>query len=76
MKLPRLSGPEMGKLLTKLGFKNVHQVGAHAKFVHPDGRKTIVPMHGSEEIGTGLTFEIIKQAGLTRDEYTRLAREL
>jgi len=75
MKLPRLSGSKIGKLLTKLGFRNVHQVGAHAKFVHPDGRVTMVPMHGSEEIGTGLTLEIIKQAGLTREEYTRLAKE-
>lgn len=33
-------------------------------------------MHGSEEIGTGLTLEIIKQAGLTREEYARLAKEL
>ncbi len=76
MKLTRISGPKMGKLLTKLGFRNVHQVGAHAKFVHPDGRMTMVPMHGGEEIGIGLTLEIIKQAKLTRKEYEGLIKEL
>jgi len=76
MKLTRLSGPKMGKLLTKLGFRNVHQVGAHAKFVHSDGRITMVPMHGNEEIGTGLTLEIIKQAGLKREDYERFVKEL
>jgi len=76
MKLTQLSGPKMGKLLTKLGFRNVHQVGAHAKFVHSDGRITMVPMHGNEEIGTGLTLEIIKQAGLKREDYERFVKEL
>ena len=76
MKLPHFSGREMARLLTRLGFEKVHQVGSHAKFVHPDGRVTMVPMHGNEELGTGITLEILKQAEIARDEFIRLARGL
>jgi len=76
MKLPRLSGREIAKLVEKLGFERVHQVGSHAKYAHPDGRVTMVPIHGNEEIGPGLTNEIIKQTGITREEFIRLARKV
>jgi predicted RNA binding protein YcfA (HicA-like mRNA interferase family) len=76
MKLPRLSGKEMAKLVEKLGFKNVSQVGAHAKYKHPDGRITMVPMHGNEEIGPGLTNEIMKQLEISREEFIRLAKKV
>jgi len=76
MKLPRLSGKEMAKLVERLGFEKVHQVGAHAKYAHPDGRITMVPMHGNEEIGPGLTNEIIKQLGITREEYIKLSKKV
>jgi predicted RNA binding protein YcfA (HicA-like mRNA interferase family) len=76
MKLPRLSGKEMSKLVEKLGFEKVHQVGAHAKYAHRDGRVTIIPMHGNEELGPGLTNEIIKQLDIPRDEFIKLAKKV
>ena len=76
MKLVLLSGKEMAKLFQKLGFEKVHQAGAHAKYVHPDGRITMVPMHGNEEIGPGLTTRIIKQLKITREEYNQLAKKV
>ena len=76
MKLVLLSGKEMSKFVQKLGFKKVHQVGSHAKYVHPDGRITLVSMHGNEDIGPGLTNKIVKQLELSREEYNRLAKEL
>jgi len=44
----------MGKILEKLGFAKVHQVGSHARYIHPDGRKTVVSLHGNEELSIGL----------------------
>ena len=34
--------------LLKAGFVEVPKRGGHRKFIHPDGRKTEVPMHGKE----------------------------
>jgi predicted RNA binding protein YcfA (HicA-like mRNA interferase family) len=76
MKLVLLSGKEMSKLVQKIGFKKVHQSGAHAKYVHPDGRITMVPMHGNEDIGPGLTTKIIKQLDIGREEYNKLAKKV
>ena len=49
-----VSGREMCKILEMIGFQKVHQVGSHARYAHPDGRKTVVPVHGNEELSTGL----------------------
>ena len=46
----------MCKILEKLGFGK----GSHIWFKHPDGRRTVVPVHGNEELGTGLLNKITK----------------
>lgn len=64
-----VSGKEMCKILEMIGFQKVHQVGRHARYAHPDGRKTVVPVHGNEELGTGLIKEILKQSRISRETY-------
>jgi len=72
MKLVPISGKKMCKILEKLGFQKVHQVGSHVRYIHPDGRRTVVPVHGNEELGKGLLNEILKQIKLSREEYEKL----
>jgi predicted RNA binding protein YcfA (HicA-like mRNA interferase family) len=74
MKLVPISGREMCKLVEKLGFQKVHQVGSHVRYVHPDGRKTTIPVHGNEELGKGLLLEILKQIKMTREDYEKLRK--
>lgn len=54
----------------------MHQVGSHARYVHPDGRNTVIPVHGDEELGKGLLIEIFKQIDLSREEYDKLRRKV
>ena len=42
------------KILKDLGFEHTRTRGSHLRFVHSDGRKTSVPVHGNKEIGRGL----------------------
>ncbi|HZX34580.1 MAG TPA: type II toxin-antitoxin system HicA family toxin [archaeon] len=75
--MPRLtpiSGREMCKLLEKIGFSRVHQVGSHVRYIHPDGRRTVVPIHGNEDIGIGILKEILKQAEISRKNFEKLRR--
>lgn len=65
-KLISISGRKLCKIVEKLGFERVHQVG----------RKTVVPVHGDEELGKGLLIEILKQIKLSREEYDRLRRKV
>ncbi|HLD73023.1 MAG TPA: type II toxin-antitoxin system HicA family toxin [Candidatus Nanoarchaeia archaeon] len=66
----------MCKLVEKLGFQKVHQVGSHVRYFHPDGKKTVVPVHGNEDLGKGLLLEILKQIKLPKEEYERLRRKV
>ena len=66
----------MCKILEKLGFEKIFGKGSHIRFKHPDGRATVIPVHGNEEIGISLLNEILKQSKLNRDEYDKLRRKV
>jgi len=70
-----LPAEKLIKALTKVGFKPVRQRGSHIILKHKDGRVTVVPVHRGEEIGRGLLSKIIKDAGLTREEFLKLLKE-
>ena len=71
-----VNGKEMCKILEMIGFQKVHQVGSHVRYAHPDGRKTVVPVHGNEELGTGLIKEILKQSMISRETYDKLRKKI
>ncbi|MDA4122728.1 MAG: type II toxin-antitoxin system HicA family toxin [Thaumarchaeota archaeon] len=64
-----MSGRQIIKVLAKLGFKPVRQRGSHVFLRHPDGRRTVVPLH--DQVNKTTLMEIINQCGLTRDEFLR-----
>ena len=73
VKLPVLSGREVIKSLSKIGFKPVRQKGSHIILIKEtkEGKiATVVPNH--KEIDKGTLIEIIRQAGLKRDEFLEL----
>ena len=73
-KLVTISGKELCKILEKLGFEKIYGKGSHVRFIHPDGRKTVVPVHGNEDLGKGLLLEILKQIKITKEEYEKLRK--
>mgnify|MGYP001601088866 CR=1 FL=1 len=68
-KLTQISGKDFCKILEKLGFEKIHGKGSHVRFRHPDGRRTVVPVHGNEKLGKGLILEILKQIKISKEEY-------
>lgn len=70
MKLPLVSGKDIIKLLQKEGFAVTRQKGSHVSLHKKIDNKTmlvVVPI--KEEVKTGTLISIIKQAGMTRDEF-------
>ena len=63
------------KALSVVGFMVVRKRGSHVVMKHSDGRITVVPVHSGEEIGTGLLMKIIKDTGLSREEFMKLLKE-
>ena len=72
--LPALLPREVIAILSALGFREVRQRGSHKRFVHPDGRSTTVPVHGSRDISPVLLRHIARDAGLTAAEFVRRRR--
>jgi len=60
------------KALKALGFVELRQKGSHLLLGHPDGRRTVVPIHPGEEIGRGLLRKIIHDAEVEPEEFVRL----
>ena len=70
MKLPRLTGKEIAKVVEIMGFVYSHTTGSHMVYKHPDGRRTTIPYHAGEDIGPGLLNKIIKKdLKITREEF-------
>ena len=71
-KLPIISGKEVVKVLSKLGYSIDHQTGSHIilRNKEPPHRRLTVPNH--KEIAKGTLRAIIRQAGLTRQEFLEL----
>ncbi|MDE1766836.1 MAG: type II toxin-antitoxin system HicA family toxin [Thaumarchaeota archaeon] len=72
-KLPVLSGNDLVKILSKAGFQFARQKGSHiilVKFTESKKRAVVVPNH--KEIDRGTLSEIIRQAGLGKDEFLKL----
>jgi predicted RNA binding protein YcfA (HicA-like mRNA interferase family) len=72
MSLKPQSAKRIIKALTKLGFKIVRTHGSHVVLKHIDGRLTVVPVHPGEDIGTGLLYKIIKDTGLSKEEFIKV----
>ncbi|MBL1211363.1 type II toxin-antitoxin system HicA family toxin [Geminocystis sp. GBBB08] len=70
--IPALSGKKMIKALTKANFSVIRIKGSHHFLAHPDGRKTVIPVHGNETIGKGLFAQILRDCDLTVYEFLDL----
>lgn len=71
-KLSPISSRKLIKIITKLGFEKIRQEGGHARFVHPDGRKTTIPIHPGENIHRGLLRKILKDIEVQPERFVNL----
>jgi len=73
LKLPLLSWREVVKVLVKAGFRVARQKGSHLILAK---NEYVVPVPKHKEVKRGLLTEIIAEAGLTREEFLRLLKEI
>ena len=72
-RLPRVSGKEMVAALRRDGWTPVTQSGSHVHLKHATKPgKVTVPIHGNQTLPVDLISGILKQAGLTADEFQSL----
>lgn len=73
-KFPRLTGQQVIAALKKAGFEVLRIKGSHHFMSHPDGRRTVVPVHRGETIGPGLMLKIIRDCDMEREEFLELLK--
>lgn len=67
--IPVLKPREVAEILERLGFSETRQKGSHKQYRHPDGRYTTLPFHKGRDISPILLKQIVKDIGLTIDEF-------
>lgn len=59
---------ELIHALERMGFRLTRKSrGSHLRYVHPDGRRTTVPMHEGKTIGRGLLRKILRSGSWRGD---------
>ena len=73
-KLPIIKAKELIRVLRKLGFFKFHQVGSHAQFKHPDGKRITVSIHAGKIIGKKTLRGIINDLDITVEKFIKLLK--
>ncbi len=72
-KLVLVSGKKMIKVLLSAGFQLLRIKGSHHFFENKEtGKITVIPVHNNEVLGVGILKEILKDIGMSVDDYDRL----
>lgn len=73
LKLPVVTARDVVRAAERLGFVFRRQRGSHAVYRREaDRARLVVPMHAGETIRPGTLITILKQMGITRDEFLEL----
>jgi predicted RNA binding protein YcfA (HicA-like mRNA interferase family) len=72
-KLPAVSAKQLIKVLEAKGWYLKRTRGSHHYFRHPTIPDAIaVPVHGSRAVKPGLLLNVLKTAGISREEFRSL----
>lgn len=74
-RLPTVTPRQLVQALQRAGFEIDHQTGSHVVLRRAaDDVRVVIPWH-NRDLGRGLTWQIVKSAGLTRDEFVDLLKQ-
>ncbi|MGQ0536228.1 MAG: type II toxin-antitoxin system HicA family toxin [Methanobacteriota archaeon] len=59
------------RVLQEVGFVIARQRGSHVKLRAPDGHIVVVPLHASKDSKVGLLRKILREAGITPEEFLK-----
>lgn len=71
-KLPHLTAKEIIAVLEKLGFYLSRQSGSHKIYKNSQGKRATVPFHGSKDLHPKVLKSILKDAGMSPEEFKKL----
>lgn len=75
-KIKPLPAQKVIKVLEKTGFKIIRQRGSHFIMINEKGVRVVIPVHAGKDIKAGLIRAIIKEAGLKREDFFKLLKQV
>jgi len=64
-----ITGSEFCRTLAKHGWSYVRTRGSHQTWSKPGQESVTVPVHKGKDLGRGLLSRLLKQAGLTEEDF-------
>jgi len=74
-KITPVNPDKIVKILKKEGFKTIRQKGSHIIMINNRKTRIVIPMHPGKDIKPGLVRAILKEAGMSRDNFLKLLKE-
>ncbi|MBP7795990.1 MAG: type II toxin-antitoxin system HicA family toxin [Elusimicrobiales bacterium] len=75
-RIPIISSKKMEKVLLFIGFEKIRQKGSHVFYSHKDGRYTTLPHHKGRDLAKPLILQVLKEIGLTVDEFLYILKKV
>ncbi|HXZ95129.1 MAG TPA: type II toxin-antitoxin system HicA family toxin [Dehalococcoidia bacterium] len=75
-KLRLVTYRELRKVAESCGFEWQRRQGSHNTFKNSEGRIIVIPDHGGQVIVRPLLRKILRDIGITIDEYLKILKEL
>jgi len=73
--MPRVTAAQVIRVLNKLGFSLSRQSGSHKIYRNASGNRVTVPFHTVKILHPKVLRNILDDAGLTLEEFTRLLKD-
>ncbi|MDH5664137.1 MAG: type II toxin-antitoxin system HicA family toxin [Candidatus Bathyarchaeota archaeon] len=74
-KISPLNPHKLIKILQTAGFKIIRQKGSHVIMINDRKTRIVIPVHPGKDVKPGLIRAIIKEAGLSREDFFKLLKE-
>ena len=75
-KAPRVTAREVIRVIERIGFIQVRASGSHLIFRNEAGRRTTVPFHATEILHPKTLASILRDVGLTIEEFQKKLNEV
>jgi len=74
MKLPPVPPQKLIKILSTNGFHVVRQRSSHVQMKNSKGQLVTVPVHAGKDVSVGIILKILRDAEISREEFTKLLK--
>jgi predicted RNA binding protein YcfA (HicA-like mRNA interferase family) len=63
------------KILEKFGFRVVRQKGSHVIMMNEEKTRIVIPVHHGRKVKPGLVKAIMREAGISREEFFKILKK-